>query len=158
MVGPGGEAGSPEGLAAIGDPGGHQVVERAVVVDAKAVHHARPELPQQVEAVHLSMSAQSPEHEDALVEHPDVAEAAVVGVPDAKSGETVVAFVVACDGATPTWTELVAHLRRRLARYKIPSRIEFVTELPHTFAGKVPRRALRTLAGRGKDDATANPA
>ena len=98
------------------------------------------------------------EVEDALVEHPDVAEAAVVGVPDPKSGEAVVAFVVPCDGSTPTWTELVAHLRRRLARYKIPSRIEFVTQLPHNFAGKVPRRALRTLIERGTEDATANPA
>jgi long-chain acyl-CoA synthetase len=98
------------------------------------------------------------EVEDALVEHPDVAEAAVVGVADPKSGETVVAFVVPCDGATPTWTELTAHLRHRLARYKLPSRIELVAELPHNFAGKVPRRALRVLAGRGSDDATANPA
>jgi long-chain acyl-CoA synthetase len=98
------------------------------------------------------------EVEDALVEHPDVAEAAVVGVADERSGEAVVAFVVPCEGATPTWTELTAHLRRRLARYKIPSRIEFVTELPHNFAGKVPRRGLRALAGRGTDDATANPA
>ena len=98
------------------------------------------------------------EVEEALVEHPDVAEAAVVGVPDAKSGEAVVAFVVPCAGATPTWTELIAHLRRRLARYKLPSRIEFVDELPHTFAGKVPRRALRALAGRATNDATAKPA
>jgi long-chain acyl-CoA synthetase len=98
------------------------------------------------------------EVEDALVEHPDVAEATVVGVADAKSGEAVVAFVVPCEGATPTWTELIAHLRRRLARYKLPTRIEFVEELPHNFAGKVPRRALRTLAGRATDDATANPA
>ena len=98
------------------------------------------------------------EVEDALVEHPDVAEAAVVGVADPRSGEAVVAYVVPCEGATPTWTELTAHLRRRLARYKLPTRIEFVNELPHNFAGKVPRRALRALAGRGVDDATANPA
>jgi long-chain acyl-CoA synthetase len=98
------------------------------------------------------------EVEDALVEHPDVAEAAVVGVADARSGEAVVAFVVPCEGANPTWTELTAHLRRRLARYKIPARIDFVAELPHNFAGKVPRRALRALAGRGTEDATANPA
>jgi long-chain acyl-CoA synthetase len=98
------------------------------------------------------------EVEEALVEHADVVDAAVVGVPDPKSGEAVVAFVVPRDGATPTRTELIAHLRRRLARYKLPSRIELVTELPHNYAGKVPRRALRTLAGRGTEDATANPA
>jgi long-chain acyl-CoA synthetase len=98
------------------------------------------------------------EVEDALVEHPDVAEAAVVGVADPRSGEAVVAYVVPCDGAKPTWTELTAHLRRRLARYKLPSRIEFVNELPHNFAGKVTRRELRASAGLGTDDATANPA
>jgi len=98
------------------------------------------------------------EVEDALIEHADVAEAAVVGVPDARSGEAIVAFVVPCAGATPTPTTLLAHLRRRLARYKLPARIELVDELPHSFAGKVPRRALRELAGRATDDATANPA
>jgi long-chain acyl-CoA synthetase len=98
------------------------------------------------------------EVEEAIVEHPDVAEAAVVGVPDARSGEAVVAFVVPCAGAKPTATHLLAHLRKRLARYKLPARIEFVDALPHSFAGKVPRRALRELAGRGTDDATANPA
>jgi long-chain acyl-CoA synthetase len=98
------------------------------------------------------------EVEEALVEHPDVAEAAVVGVPDARSGEAVVAFVVPCAGARPTATQLTAHLRKRLARYKLPTRIDFVDALPHSFAGKVPRRALRELAGRATDDATANPA
>jgi long-chain acyl-CoA synthetase len=98
------------------------------------------------------------EVEEALVEHPDVAEAAVVGVPDARSGEAVVAFVVPCVGARPTATQLTAHLRKRLARYKLPTRIDFIDELPHSFAGKVPRRALRELAGRATDDATANPA
>jgi long-chain acyl-CoA synthetase len=82
------------------------------------------------------------EVEDALVEHPDVAEAAVVGVADPRSGEAVVAYVVACDGATPTWTELTAHLRRRLARYKLPTRVEVVDELPRSFAGKLLRREL----------------
>jgi long-chain acyl-CoA synthetase len=98
------------------------------------------------------------EVEEALVEHADVAEAAVVGVPDARSGEAVVAFVVPCVGARPTATQLTAHLRKRLARYKLPTRIDFIDELPHSFAGKVPRRALRELAGRATDDATANPA
>jgi long-chain acyl-CoA synthetase len=83
------------------------------------------------------------EVEAALVEHDDVVDAAVVGEPDARSGERVVAFVVAAPGANPTPTMLTAHLRRRVARYKIPQRFELVAELPHTFAGKVLRRALR---------------
>ena len=98
------------------------------------------------------------EVEEALVAHPDVAEAAAVGSPDPRTGETVVAFVVPCAGAEPTLTSLTPHLRSRLARYKLPTRLEIVGELPHTFAGKVPRRVLRERAGRGADDATANPA
>jgi long-chain acyl-CoA synthetase len=83
------------------------------------------------------------EVEAALMEHDDVVEAAVVGEADMRSGERVVAFVVAREGANPTATILTAHLRRRLARYKIPHRFELVGELPYTFAGKVLRRALR---------------
>jgi long-chain acyl-CoA synthetase len=95
------------------------------------------------------------EVETALVEHDDVDEAAVVGEPDERSGERVVAFVVARLGSQPTPTLLTAHLRRRLARYKIPARFEIVAELPHTFAGKVLRRALRDTA---RDDAVQKPA
>ena len=97
------------------------------------------------------------EVEDALVEHPDVAEAAVVGVPDPKSGEAVVAFVVPCDGATPTWTELIAHLRRRLA-LQAPEPHRVRERATSQLRGQGAPRALRSLAGRGTDDATANPA
>jgi long-chain acyl-CoA synthetase len=95
------------------------------------------------------------EVETALVAHDDVDEAAVVGEPDERSGERVVAFVVARPGSQPTPTLLTAHLRRRVARYKIPARFEIVDELPHTFAGKVLRRALRDTA---RDDAVQKPA
>ncbi len=92
------------------------------------------------------------EVEEALAEYNAVGRAAVVGEPDERSGERIVAFVVVADGHdAPTTTQLIAHLRRRIARYKIPARFEFVSELPQTFAGKVVRRALR-------DDATAKPA
>lgn len=92
------------------------------------------------------------EVEGALVEHPDIAAAAVVGEPDERSGERVVAYVVVRDGAEePTATQMISHLRRRVARYKIPVRFEIVEALPQTFAGKLLRRALR-------GDATANPA
>ncbi len=84
------------------------------------------------------------EVEDELLAHDAVAEAAVVGEDDERSGERVVAFVVPRDPADPpTATQLIAHLRPRLARYKIPARFEIVGELPHTFTGKVLRRALR---------------
>ncbi len=92
------------------------------------------------------------EVEGALREHPDIAGAAVVGEPDERSGERVVAFLVAAPGTQPpTPTQLITHLRRRVARYKIPVRFEFVDALPQTFAGKVVRRALR-------GEANANPA
>ncbi len=85
------------------------------------------------------------EVEDALCHHDAVEHAAVVGEPDERSGEHIVAFIVVRSGNDePTPTQLIAHLRRRVARYKIPARFEFVSELPQTFAGKVVRRALRS--------------
>ena len=84
------------------------------------------------------------EVEDALLTHESVAEAAVVGEPDERSGERVVAFVVPrVPSDPPTATQLIAHLRHHLARYKIPATFEIVPELPHTVTGKVLRRILR---------------
>jgi fatty-acyl-CoA synthase len=82
------------------------------------------------------------EIEELLLTHPGVAEAAVVGVPDAKWGETGVAVIVR-RGDTPCDAEaLYAHLEGRLARYKRPSRIVFWSELPKSAYGKVPKRML----------------
>ena len=83
------------------------------------------------------------EVEDALLTHPDVAMAAVVGEPDARTGETVVAFVVPSPGASPDPGALVRHAGTRLARYKLPTRVEVVDELPRSFGGKLQRRSLR---------------
>jgi long-chain acyl-CoA synthetase len=83
------------------------------------------------------------EVEDALLEHPDVAEVAVIGEPDPRAGEAIVAFVVPEPGRTPDPDALVAHCSRSLARYKCPSRVEVVEALPRSFAGKVLRRELR---------------
>jgi long-chain acyl-CoA synthetase len=84
------------------------------------------------------------EVEDVLLDHPDVAEAAVVGESHSRTGEAVVAFVVAEPGRTPTADELGAHCARSLARYKCPARVEVVDALPRSFAGKVLRRELRS--------------
>ncbi|HEV2754226.1 MAG TPA: long-chain fatty acid--CoA ligase [Actinomycetota bacterium] len=84
------------------------------------------------------------EVEQALVENPDVAEAAVVGVPHPYTGEAVKAFVVLAPGARATETELIADVQSRLARFKCPRSIEIVDTLPHLLTGKVLRRALRT--------------
>jgi long-chain acyl-CoA synthetase len=81
--------------------------------------------------------------EEVLFEHPDVLEAAVIGVPDEYRGETVKAFVVPKAGAGVTETELDMHCRSKLASYKVPRIYEFRESLPKTMVGKVLRRELR---------------
>lgn len=79
------------------------------------------------------------EVEEALLEHPGVSEAGVVGAPDEEWGEIVVAFIVGSVSAA----ELDAHLLERIARFKRPKRYEFVEELPKNSYGKVLKRELR---------------
>ncbi len=83
------------------------------------------------------------EVEDALHAHPQVREAAVVGVPDAYRGEALVASVVlAADGAASE-AELLAHLAQRLVKYKLPKAVRIVEALPKTSVGKVDKNRLR---------------
>jgi acyl-coenzyme A synthetase/AMP-(fatty) acid ligase len=80
--------------------------------------------------------------EDAIAELAGVSEVAVVGIDDEVLGQVVKAFVVA-PGLPPNSENLVkAHCRERLASYKIPREVEFVTALPRTASGKVRRAAL----------------
>lgn len=83
--------------------------------------------------------------EDALLEHAAVAAAAVVGVPDEKSGEEVVAVASLHPGATATPEELVEFARARLARYKYPREVRIIDTVPLTSVGKTDRRAVRAL-------------
>jgi long-chain acyl-CoA synthetase len=83
------------------------------------------------------------EVEEVLMSHPRVAEAAVVGEPDARTGEAVVAYVTLEPGPPVPVESLAAHCAAALARYKCPSRIVVLDELPHTLAGKLLRRELR---------------
>lgn len=83
------------------------------------------------------------EVEDVLAEHPAVREAAVVGVPDEKRGETVKAFVSLKAGSQVTPEELIAHCRERMAAYKYPRQVVLIDELPKTVTGKILRRELR---------------
>jgi fatty-acyl-CoA synthase len=79
------------------------------------------------------------EVEEALLEHPGVTEAGVVGTRDAEWGEIVAAFIVGPVSAA----ELDAHVIERIARFKRPKRYEFIDELPKNSYGKVLKRELR---------------
>jgi long-chain acyl-CoA synthetase len=89
------------------------------------------------------------EIEETLASHPAVAEVGVAGVPDESKGEAVRAWVVLRSGHSVTETDLRSFCRERLAPYKVPSRVEFRTELPKTMVGKVLRRALRESVDAG---------
>jgi fatty-acyl-CoA synthase len=89
------------------------------------------------------------EVEEVLVAHPDVARAAVVGVPDERWGELVVAFVVPAGGRDPEPAELTAHCRDRLSPFKVPRAWRVVDDLPMTASAKVQRAELRRIAAAG---------
>ncbi len=82
------------------------------------------------------------EIEGVVVGHPGIVEAAVVGVPDARSGEAVKLFAVRRDPAL-TEQALIDYCRERLTAYKVPDHVEFRDELPKTHIGKILKRALR---------------
>ncbi|QWB24953.1 MULTISPECIES: FadD3 family acyl-CoA ligase [Streptomyces] len=83
------------------------------------------------------------EIEQLLGLHPDVADVAVIGVPDARLGEVGRAYVVRRPGALVTGDDLIAWSRREMANYKVPRSVEFVAELPRNASGKVVKGALR---------------
>jgi fatty-acyl-CoA synthase len=88
------------------------------------------------------------EVEQAIASHPDVLEVAVIGVPDEKWGERPKAFVITRPGAAVTEAGLIEHVRTRIARFKAPKVVEFVTELPKTSTGKIQKFELRQRAER----------
>ena len=87
------------------------------------------------------------EVEEVVASHRAVAEVAVAGVPDVRRGEVAQAWVVLRNGASASEDEIRAYCRARLAPYKVPARVVFVTALPKTAAGKVLRRTLVATAG-----------
>ena len=95
------------------------------------------------------------EVESALLEHPAVAECAVVASPDEERGHVVKAFVVVTPDATPgdaLAADLQAHVKARIAPYKYPRRVEFLDALPRTPTGKVQRTRLRAMDASAHED------
>src|SRR5882757_2413905 len=91
------------------------------------------------------------EVESALCDHPDVAEAAVVGVPDDTWGEAVKAIVVMKPGKAATSTDIINFTRERIAGFKTPKTVDFLEALPRNASGKILRRHLRDPYWSGKD-------
>ncbi len=91
------------------------------------------------------------EVESAICDHPDVAEAAVVGVPDDQWGEAVKAIVVMKPGKSATATDIMKFARERIAAFKTPKTVDFIPALPRNASGKILRRNLRDPYWAGKD-------
>jgi long-chain acyl-CoA synthetase len=87
--------------------------------------------------------------------HPDILEAATIGIPDERRGETVKSFIVLQPGKKLTYEEVDEYARKSLAAYKVPRSVEFLDELPKSSVMKVLRRELRDmeLARRGNPPA-----
>jgi long-chain acyl-CoA synthetase len=97
------------------------------------------------------------EVERVLDAHPAVAESAVIAAPDPRTGSAVRAVVVLRPGEQLTFEELQAHAAASLARYKVPTSVNFLPSLPHSLTGKVSRARLRELGLTGQEDAATEP-
>jgi fatty-acyl-CoA synthase len=91
------------------------------------------------------------EVEDAVFSHPDVNEVAVIGIPDERWGELVMALVVKAEGSALTEDELIAYTKTKLAGYKCPKKIEFRDALARTATGKLQKFKLREPYWAGKN-------
>ncbi|MDB5548915.1 MAG: AMP-dependent synthetase and ligase [Tardiphaga sp.] len=91
------------------------------------------------------------EVESAICDHPDVAEVAVVGVPDDQWGEAVKAVVVMKPGKQASATDIMRFTRERIAGFKTPKSVDFIEALPRNASGKILRRSLRDPYWEGKD-------
>ena len=87
------------------------------------------------------------EIEKVLADHPKILNVAIIGVPDEKWGETGMAFIVPKEGETLTKDEIINFLTGKIARYKFPSHVKFVNELPMTASGKIRKVVLKEKYG-----------
>lgn len=93
------------------------------------------------------------EIDELIYQHPKVKEGISIGIPDPRKGERIKVYVVFKDGETATKEELIAYFKERLTPYKVPSEVEFRTELPKSMIGKILRRALREEENRKAKEA-----
>ena len=91
------------------------------------------------------------EVENALFKHPQIADVAVVGVPDDRWGEAVKAIVVAEKDTNPDPQEIIAWAKTQIAGYKVPKSVDFIDALPRNPSGKILRRELRAPYWEGRD-------
>ena len=127
--------------------GGWNLTGDAYLMDADGYFHYQSRTDDMI--ISAGYNIAGPEVEDALLRHPDVAECAVVGLPDAERGQIVKAFVVLKPTAQPTpatATALQDHVKQAIAPYKYPRAIEFRAALPRTETGKLQRFKLRSAS------------
>lgn len=91
------------------------------------------------------------EVENGIFGHPDVADVAVIGIPDEKWGEAVKAIVVPKEGANPSPDSIIAWAKERIAGYKCPKTVDFITEMPRNPSGKILRKDLREPYWEGQE-------
>lgn len=111
------------------------------VADARGHVHIRDRLKELIKVKGFQVAPA--ELEAVLLEHPGIADAAVIGIPDEEAGERPAAFVVAAAGAGLTEAAVMAHVAERLAHYKHLARVTFVDAVPKSASGKILRRMLR---------------
>jgi long-chain acyl-CoA synthetase len=83
------------------------------------------------------------EIDELIYQHSKVKEGITVGIPDLRKGERIKVYIVLKDGETATPEEFIAYFKERLTPYKVPSEVEFRTQLPKSMIGKILRRTLR---------------
>ncbi|MFD9083751.1 FadD3 family acyl-CoA ligase [Streptomyces erythrochromogenes] len=135
----------PDGTAAAITPEGWLLTGDVGVLDG----HGNLRITDRIKDMFIvgGFNAYPAEIEQLLGLHPDIADVAVVGVPDARLGEVGKAYAVRRPGSTLTADDLIAWSRREMANYKVPRAVEFVPELPRNASGKVLKRELRARRG-----------
>lgn len=93
------------------------------------------------------------EIENAIMAHPSIADVAVIGIPSERWGESPLALIIPKPGEDPSEEEIIAHCAERLARFKLPSRVERIEEIPRNPSGKILKVEMRKPYWEGRDRA-----